>query len=40
MDTKVGPYHKRPRSTILKWIKNTHSANFTVNRDPLMLTKD
>ena len=38
--TKIGTYHKRPRSTILKWIKNTHSDNFTINTEPLTLTKD
>ena len=25
---KFGPYCKSPRSTILKWIKNTHSDNY------------
>ena len=40
LDTKAGPYHKRHRSTILKWIRNTHSDNFTINTKPLTLTKD
>ena len=40
LDTQVGPYRKRPRSTILKWIKNTHSDNFTINTRPYRITKD
>ena len=40
LDTKVGPYRKRPSPTILKWIKNTHSDNFTINTEPLTLKKD
>ena len=38
--TKDGPFRKRPGPTILKWIKNTHSDNFTINTEPLTLTKD
>ena len=37
---KFGPYSKRPMSTILKWIKNTHSDTFTMNTEPLTRTKD
>ena len=40
LDKKIGPYHKRPRPTILKWIKNAHSDNFAVNMEPLTITKD
>ena len=40
LDTKDGPYRKRPRPTILKWIKNTQSDNFTINTEPLTLSKD
>ena len=40
-NTKDGPYRKRPsRPTILKWIKNTHSDNFTINTRPYRITKD
>ena len=40
LDTKDGPYRKRPRQTILNWIKNTQSDNFTISTEPLTLTKD
>ena len=41
LDTKVGPYRKRSsRRTILRWIRNTHSDDFTINTEPLTLTRD